>query len=153
MYLSNEIEAKKRAFAAAFLRSPMNPVEAARSIENRHAYVDYIVSNWQFDIEVQQYMNELRDERGAAANLPAGKEEFLGILYREVGAIRDPETRLKYYKLVADVSGYIDKPASVVNNNLAVDNRKVVLMPPPQSRDEWEQETIAQQARLINAAS
>lgn len=153
MYGPDEIEKVKRAFAAALLKTPMDPVRAAASVEPRSAYVNFILANWQFDPDVQEYMRQLREDKGAEAAIPS-KEEFAAQLYKDANECRDKSTKLDYMKLFAEVMGFKVKPAeTIINNNNTVDNRRVVMMPPPPSIDDWEAAAIESQAKLVNAAS
>lgn len=152
MYEPEEIESRKRAFAAALLQTPLDPVAAAQAVEPRSHFQQFIIAHWQYDADVQNYMRELRDSLGTEARIPS-KDEFAAALWSEAQQIRANDLKLDYYKLLAKVLGYEEKPSSgpVIQNNF--DNRRVILVPAPTPIDDWEKAATLQQEKLINAAN
>ena len=156
MFLPEEIEERKAAFAAALLRFPnaIDAGKAAASVESRPAHAHYMVTNWTIDPEVMGMVAKLRAGKGSAGYVPT-KEEFAAALWLEANGCEHKDTKLKFFELFAKTMSFIEKPPSTVvnNNNAIVDARKVMIMPAPMSIDEWEAAAVEQQAKLVNAAS
>jgi len=150
-YTADEATTKKKEFAAALMRDPLHPEKAALSIESRATHVSYILNNWQYDREVNGYMAEIREEKGAAATIPT-KEEFAATLFSEGNAARTSDVKLDYFKLFAEVMGYIDKGKGTVvnNNNNLIQQRNVIVLPAKRPAKEIEGELMEQQRQLIN---
>lgn len=150
-YPESEMEERREAFAFAYLRNPDNPSAAAREIEKHPGRAYWIFQNWAFDETVLALMGKTVAELGPKATIPT-KEEFASKLFRDANEIGDPEIRLDYMELFAKVMGYVEKPGTIVNNNVLTSNR-VLLMPSSASSEEWEAKLKAQQTRLIDAAA
>lgn len=150
-YTSEEIIAKKREFAAAFLQFPNDPSRAASMIEARVAHKSYIVLYWPHDAEVQVFMNEIMKSKGAVASVPEDKYQFARQIYLDALECKDKDTKLDYFKLFADVMGYIEKNkgTTINNNNNMIDNRSIMLMPDDMPLDEWEEMAMKQQQKML----
>ena len=154
MYAAEEIETKKREFAAAYLRNPLRPDIAAREVDSRSSFVTYILTNWQLDPEVQNYMNEVRQEAGPKATVPT-KEQFAAEIYRQAGEISNYDLKRDYFELFAKVMGYIERPAAVVNNNnLNVDQRSVIMLPARNPNvEDWTSRAQENHKQIVNASN
>lgn len=149
----NEEKTLKTAFAAAWLRWPNDAYMAAKSVEPHVGKAAWIAQNWTFDKIVLETMAELQRKGGSSVMLPT-HDEFSVKLYHEIDNVKDPETRLKYYKLFAESMGFIRKPDENRNGGgVNVFYNKVMVVPMAQTMDEWEQHAEKQQARLIEHAS
>jgi len=149
-YTPDEAKEKKREFAAALMRFNTDPVKAAREVESRVMHFNYILQNWQYDNEVNNYMKEIRDAGGLASTIPT-KEEFAATIYREGSDIRAADIKLDYFKLFAQVMGFIEKGGVNVNTtNNVITQRNVVVLPQQIPAKELEAELMEQQRNLIN---
>lgn len=147
MYTDEETQRLKSQFALALLKTPNDAYAAARTVEAHPGKASWIANNWQYDAEVLEVQSSAQLTLGPAAVLPS-QDEFAVILLKDAQAITDAETRLKYYKLFADVRGYITKEGSnVTNNNLTVN--KVMAYPMVGTVDAWEATAMRQQEQLL----
>lgn len=147
-----ETEAKlKKLFAAALLRNPHNPYEAAREIEptRSEGRAHWIVNNWCEDPEVIAAVGvRVADFGPARAGLPS-KEELALKIYQEAATVNDKSTRLTYYRAVADIMGYIEKGGTNVNiSNQIVNQPKVQRQPVFATREDWEAKAAMVEQRL-----
>lgn len=149
MYSAEELSRRKRAFAAAFLKTPLDPMAAALEADPRQNYAMVICNSWQFDAEVQAYMAEIADDEGAASGIPT-KDEVARKLYQEATSIKDKDTALKYYDLLTKVMGFVEKASTNVNVNNTIDNRKVIMLPATARIDAWEDAAIEQQREITS---
>ena len=151
MYEDNDdTKALKQQFALALLRTPNDAYGAARTVEPHPGKASWIVQNWSQAPDVLEYMSQAQITLGVQARLPS-QAEFAAILLTDAQAIEDKETKLKYYKLFADVQGYIAKEGgNVTNNNLIVN--KVMAYPMATSAEDWEAHAIRQQEGLLRQA-
>lgn len=142
----------KLAYAAALLRHPHNPYNAAYEIEPTQTTgrANWIVHNWTNDPEVIAAMGERVADMGSAlAGLPT-KEELALAIYREANEVKDKSTKLAYFRAVADVMGYIPKGGGTnvnVNNNI-LNMPKVQRVPIFATRDDWEAKAKMVEERL-----
>lgn len=144
---------QKRQFAAALLKTPNDAFKAAITVfgdDTSTALSIYL--RWSQDPEVIGYMRELEEEMGELHFLPT-KAQLARMAY-EIGqdSKLHVEDRLKALRLYADVRGFIEKQAPVINNNL-ITNNKVMLVKDHGSNEAWEQAAMSQQHRLIEHAS
>lgn len=141
----------KLAFAAALLRNPHNPYDAAREIEptQTEGRAHWIVENWLDDPVVIAGMGDRVAEYGAArAGLPS-KEELALRVYREADKVKEASTKLSYFRLVADVMGYVEKGGSNINVNTNILNQPKVQRVPVFATDEdWERKAKMVEDRL-----
>lgn len=149
-YTPAEATAKKRAFAAALMLDPMHRDRAAMAVETRSTHVSYILSQWQFDNEVNAFMEAMYAEKGAKSKIPT-KDEFAASLIIEANECRDKETKLDFLKLFASVMGYVEKPAAVsvtTNNTLNNVKNNVIILPAPAEGITLEAELMEYQRKL-----
>jgi hypothetical protein len=150
-YTDDEAKAKKEAFAKALMINPHHPDRAAMSIESRASHVSYILTHWQYDPEVYAHMEALLKVEGQKAKIPT-KEEFAASLISEANECRDKETKLDYFKLFANVMGYVEKPGAVTNINNTVNNVKSNVLVLPERKPAAEIEgRVMEQQRLLTS--
>jgi hypothetical protein len=153
MYDAETATRLKLVFAAALLRHPHNPYEAAREVEPvETGRANWIVNNWLNDPEVIKAMGErVADVGSAIAGLPT-KEELALAIYREAGEVKDKSTKLAYFRAVGDIMGYIPRgggPTVNVNNNNNIMNQPKIQRVPVFATDEdWERKAKMVEERL-----
>lgn len=145
-------EDAKRAFAGAWLRNPTKPYDAAVSILGFTQWAHIASTQWIVDPIVLGEKERLLDEFGAKAFLPT-KEEMAHTLLAEAANYRDAEDKARFYKLAADIMGYVEKPAVNVGNTTHVQVVGVLKVKDHGEIDEWSRGTVAQQTKLINGAT
>lgn len=145
-----ELQAKKREFAAALVRDPWHRDAAARFVEQRDTHIAFILNNWQFDSDVNRYMREIHDEQKTEALVPT-KDEFAAQVWRDALQCPHKDMKLDYYKLFASVMGFVEKPGGNAGPVTNIANQNVLVLPPTQSADNIEARLIEQQRNLINA--
>lgn len=152
MYPDNDdTKAMKQAFALALLRTPNDAYGAARTVETHPGKASWIVQHWSQAPDILEYMRVAQESLGPRSRIPT-QDEFSVMLLTDAAGIEDKETRLKYYKLFADVQGYISKEGSTTNNlNLTVN--KVMAYPMVSSVEDWEEIAVKQQATLLEKAT
>lgn len=143
----------KRAFAEAWLRNPTKPYDAAVSILGFTQWAHIAATQWIIDPIVQGEKERLLDEFGAKHFLPT-KEEMAQVLLAEAAGARNAEDKARFFKLAADIMGYIERPAVNVNsNNTNVTTVKVLKVKDHGDIEEWSRGAVAQQTKLINGAT
>jgi len=145
----DESEQKKK-FAIAVLHNPSDPFQCAKEIFGEDpGKCLQVFQLWQEDIEVRQYQADYLREHGADATLPT-KETLAREIYDVAhdGKV-DVDTRLKFYKLYGDILGFINKPGSTVTHNTQINN-KVMVIKDHGTDENWEQNLIKQQQRLVS---
>lgn len=135
----------KRSFAAAMLRTPHDPFAAAKTITPEYGKSMFIAHHWRFDRLVLDTMADIQAKFGADASLPSHAEYAL-LIYNDLQSVSDHETKLKYYKLLGEVQGYIRKADDAPR--VLVNNYKVMAYPMASNADEWEKNAVAQQHKL-----
>lgn len=113
----------------------------------------YIERNWPEDPEVQQYIQDIRDELGDEHFL-ASKAETARKVW-ELATTSEgmsPDDRLRAYRLYADIRGYIDKGPAGMNLNILTTD-KVMVVKDHGADDVWEHKLLEQQTKLIDAAN
>jgi hypothetical protein len=150
--VENEDEQKRR-FAAEMLRHPDQLFKFAMEITGRNpGKAMWIVDHWPHDPLVQQYRSEAIEEFGELHFLP-GKAELARKIWEIVeSSAHLIEDRLRAMRLYADVRGYIESPATVINNNNMVSN-KVMFVTEFENAGAWENRVASQQAKLIEDAA
>lgn len=143
-----QYENRKKDFALAWLRNQSEPLVAAREIVGQNSVLALsILQNWTCDPVVLQYRKELLEEYGEESFLPS-KADMVKKLLKEIESNHDPDIRLKYYKLCADIQGFLQKDS--ININTTVGNQtNVMLVPTSRSDDDWEKALAAQQSQLL----
>lgn len=153
MWNESELPAIKEALAKSILRNPGDVWKAAQEVDPRPIAVQHLVQVMVMDAEVQSHIYRMRREGTANTSIIPTKEELAAKIMIETNAVRDPETKLKYYKLVADMMNYIDKPAQANVNISNVAKQTVMVVPMAQTLDEWEMSAVRQQARLVDVSA
>jgi len=151
MYNTPEL---KREFALAYLRNPSDSFGAALVVcPHDPGKALEIASTWPRDPEVIAHQREAEEELGEMHFLP-GKADLARQVW-EIGTNKQIDTadRLKAMKLYADLRGYIEAPSTIINNNNAVSNNKVMVIENYGSDDDWEERVRQQQAKLVEDAS
>lgn len=146
----NEKE-KKRAFAVALTKNPANAFLAALAVEPDTGKALFISQAWVGDPEVLAYQAEVVEEFGDDLDLPNKTELLRKIIARADNCPLDEEAH-KYYKLYADIRGYIEKPQNNVNNNIVSVN-KVMIVKDHGTNEDWRKKAAEQQRALINAST
>lgn len=155
--MSDELE-QKRKFAKLFLERGMSPNQAfpiALGIfgEGETAKAMHAAMNWQFDAEVLQFIEELK-EAGDDLDLLPSKADLARDIWAKlqgVNTMLDPEGYAKLAKLYAEVRGFIEKPQTNQNVQVVV-APKVIEVPAYSSAEDWESASAKQQTELLNVA-
>lgn len=105
-----------------------------------------------FDPLVNDTIDELLAKFGYEHFLP-GKHELASKILDVAEAAREPDEKTKALKLYADVMGFVEKPGTVVNNNLTQNVNRVMVLRDNGSADEWERRLIEQQKGLASVST
>lgn len=144
----------KKAFALAWLKEPSaDPFKAATSIVGSGDPGRLLVmsNNWVVDPIVLDEKAALLAKHGPRFFIPS-KEELAREVYELAKASRVTEDRLKAYRLFGDIMGYIEKPTTNIQTNVAVVNRVMVVNEQGSDAD-WEKKLMQQQDKLAHAAT
>jgi hypothetical protein len=111
------------------------------------------IEEYPFDrvvIEERARLEAAEPEHG----LPTKAQQARDIYNLAQGAASIDE-KLKAHKLYAEIMGHVVKPGEGNGGgNTYIDNRSVILLPRRETNlDEWEAQTITQQAQLVSNAS
>ena len=141
------VDALKRAFAAALLRHPTNHVAAAQQVVPFDmGLCVQIAQLWPFDDVVQEETQKLTKEKGQSAFLP-GKADLKRKVWDEIQTCNDHEHRFKLMEFYGKMIGAIERPApTLVNNGQMVLGAMVVKE--MGTNADWENTGVAQQAAL-----
>lgn len=149
--VSNDLQSyedRKRDFAYTWLMYPDEPEIAAREVAGDNVTALLAIrSKWVSDPVVLQHRKELIAIHGEEHFLPT-KADIARKLLDEIDAAVDPEVKLKFYKLYADIRGYTQKDTVNINNNVITQN-KVMLVPTAQNDEDWETKLANQQSQLM----
>lgn len=138
----------KKLFAAALLRNPDNPFEAAREVEPHFGKAHVIATTWTEDDTVVQERSRLVAALGPISQVPT-KEQFAAEIYKKAGTAKPGSEQLSYYQFFAKVMGYIEAPGRGDGVNLQIINQqKTMIVPVAASDDEWEKRAKAHQEVL-----
>lgn len=142
----------KSAFAAALLRTPHDAFAAACSVFGTDTARALTVANsWVYDTDVLQFQADMIKEFGEDAFLPS-KLTLARRIYDLGNDVRaELRDRLAAFKLYAELRNFIEKPA-VVQNNVTVNQNRVMVVRDHGTNDEWAVKVRSQQARLIEHA-
>lgn len=140
----------KKAFAAALLYHPNEPFKAgAKVFPGNHTRALTAAQVWVGDPEVLQFQVDLLEEFGEDNFLP--NKVMLARRIFELGENERasiPE-RLAAFRLYADVRGFIEKAALIQNNNVTLNQNRVMVVKDHGTDDDWEVKVAAQQSKLI----
>ena len=141
-----ELQQFKLLLAEQFLRHPNDPTFAVMQVTNDN--IAEIVQQYQFDPEVITFKEALLKEYGPEHFLPSKTELVHTLMSEARKCILDKDAAVKYYKLISDIMGFVEKKNTQVNLQI---NNKVMAIPNANiSVDEWEQKAIEQQTALSN---
>ena len=105
-----------------------------------------------FDPLVNEEIDELLAKFGYEHFLP-GKHELASRILDVADAATDADDKTKALKLYADVMGFVEKPGTVVNNNLTNTVNRVMVLRDHGTADEWEARLVEQQKRLAHVSA
>lgn len=137
---------------ATFLFQGFTPFVAAYKIWPQDAgFALKISEQWRDDAYVQQCVATLKDIADAA-NKPPEKEALIKDIHSSIPRMRD-EDKLKAYRLIAEMSGFIEKAAPPqVNIDQRTQVNRVMIMPDHGTDEEWEAKLAEQQDKLMHHA-
>lgn len=136
-YSPDELATIKRELASALMRYPMDPAKAVMEVEPRVTHHS-VLFRMQYDPEVNAYMSELRrSDLGVKSLLPT-KEEFAATIYREGMSARTADVKLDYFKLLAQVMGFVETGKGSGNGNVAIAQQNVIVLPAKQDGKDFE---------------
>ena len=147
-----ETDKLKKAFAAAFLRNPMDAYAAARTVETHIGKASWIAANWIMDAEVLAFMTEMQSTAGVTSMLPT-KEEFALQVLTASHDVADKADKLKYLDLFAKVMGFVEKPGNGGVHVGTMNVNKVMTRIAFESPEAFERAAMARQARLVEHAA
>lgn len=152
----DEEKALKEQFAAALLRNPNNAFRAAQDVfpgDGNLTKALVVMRDWPGDSFVIECCSNLVKTYGARKFLPT-REDFARLILGEVEGCKDGELKLKMLRLFGDVMGYIEKPATTVNNNNNCQfGNRVMIVKDHGTNDDWEKRLAQQQAALTTDAT
>lgn len=127
-----------------------DPFKAALTvIPNNTGKALRISTEWPVRKDVLELRSEILANEGSSAFLPS-KDELARTVYLESQGARVFEDKLKGYRLVAEICGYIEKPTTQINNNNFTDNRSVMIVKDHGEDDSWERKLASNQKRLTD---
>lgn len=144
-------EEQKRAFAAALLRTPDDPVKAAFASIPSTGLAIQAAKLWLTDPIVVAEKIRLIETNGLKSFLATKEEQAKDIYQMATDTRIDEEVRLKAHRLYAEILGHIEKP-QLLPPSLTV-NTGVMLVRDHGTNEEWEQKAILQQKTLIAHAT
>ncbi len=144
-----ETDANKALFAEELLRNPTNAYKAAKVVFPRDTAIALFVSNnWVVDEYVLAKQKEFIKEGGEAKYLPT-KSQVARQIHNVSAEVNDADLELKALRLYCDVRGYIEKPGTVVNNQIT----SVMLVKDHGTDEDWEKRMLEQQKTLIESSA
>lgn len=144
---------QKREFALRYLEYRRDASKAAsRLFPYDIAARSAAVIDLPYDPLVNETIDELITKFGHEHFLP-GKHELAAKIFDVAESARETDDKVKALKLYADVMGYVEKPGTVVNNNLSQTVNKVMVLREHGSEEEWEARLVEQQRRLSHAST
>lgn len=143
----------KREFALRYLEYRRDAVKAAsRLFPYDIAARSAATIDLPYDPVVNEEVERLLAEYGHEHFLP-GKHELAAKIYDVAEAASDTDDKVKALKLYADVMGFVEKPGTVVNNNLSQTVNKVMVLRDHGNEETWEARLIEQQRRLAHVSA
>jgi len=147
--LTVNLDDQKRAFAAAWLRKPDKPFEAASSVISDTGLALQAATTWVNDHFVKQCQIELIEQFGVEKFIPNDVDQLNDIWTIASNTKVDNEVRLKAHELYAKIrQGYFHKPLAI-GSQTNILNQGVMVVNNHGTDEEWEQSCIAQQQELI----
>jgi len=146
----NELTNAKKAFALAMMDRPEKAFDVAFALFPSNTDTGLALkaaSEWPKDPEVIAFQRQAIADPQAAGVLLDREQAAREILERARNC-RDDETYGKLMRLYADVRGFIKQGEANTTNN-TVNVTKVIMMPAPQSKEDWSRNATAQQRNLV----
>jgi hypothetical protein len=144
----------KRRFAQYCYERPDTPLERMQAAKLLFPRQDQVflalqcAQDWINDPIVIEELTRLRSS-GADENLPSKAD----IARRYINLADDKsisvEQRIKALDRYSELMGMKPVPGALGTGAITVDNRRVFVLPQPQTLDAWESETVGQQSKLI----
>lgn len=107
-----------------------------------------VAQNWPNDPVVIAELDRLGNS-GADANLPSKADVARRYMKIADDKAQTIDQRLKALDKYAELMGMKPAPGAGGFGGVSIDNRRVFVLPAAQAIDEWEGETVEQQAKLI----
>lgn len=145
----------KRRFAGYLYSRPDTPVErmhAAKLLFPRQDQVFLalqVATDWPDDPVVIAELDRLKSS-GADVGLPTKADIARRLMNIADDKTLTPDVRLKALDRYAELMAMKPAPGAIGGAGISIDNRRVFVLPAPQSMTDWEKETIGQQAKLID---
>lgn len=147
---SFDTDENKALFAEALLRTPNSAFKAAKTVFIKHsdnAYALYASIYWPTDDFVVAKQKEFLKEGGEAKYLPT-KSQVSRQIHNVSEKVNDADLELKALRLFCDVRGFIEKPGTVINNQIS----SVMLVKDHGTDEDWEEKIVLQQQKLIESS-
>lgn len=151
----DEEQRLKLAFANALLKHPQDlegRFAAALSVTSDTGKALVMANKWLDDpFVVAEQTRLLKGADEGDLNFIGTKADFARELLTEARAQWDGETKIKFFKLYAEVRGFIAKPDT--NVNVQVNNNRVMVVKDMGTDDDWERKAQQQQRNLIDVSA
>lgn len=109
------------------------------------------IGEWVHDPLVAKLVSEFQEETQETSEYPVPTKTELVHTIMVQSAEFDPEAKIKGWRLMAEMLGYIEKPSTNITNvQQSID--RVMEVQVFGSNADWERQCEAQQAKLIEAA-
>jgi hypothetical protein len=150
----DDLELKKK-FAYDLLKDPGDPFKVAFAcIDNPNDPKSVgkalrMSQLWVRDPLVIAEKERLLTENGAKHFLPS-KEEYSREVLDVARSAKDFDSKHKFYKLYAESQGFVEKPTTNITTNLQNIQNRVMVIREKGNDNDWEQNLLAQQDKLIN---
>jgi hypothetical protein len=144
----------KRAFAAALLKNEPDAegrFKAALTVTPDTGQALYMANRWPSDPVVIDEIAALTKDGDDDLSFIGTKAEFAREVLTAGRASYDGDTKHKFFKLYAEMRGFISKPDT--NVNVQVNQNRVMIVKDMGTDAEWEAKAATQQRALINAAT
>jgi hypothetical protein len=139
----------KRAFAAALLRTPNDPMAAAVAVfgsDNAGTGKRLYAAAWLVQSPEIIALQQSLLSNGGVKKFLNSKEDLARRVWEWTEKGYSIEDRIKAAKLYAEIMDFLPKPGTAINVTANV--RAVMEVPTSASSEQWERELAAQQERL-----
>ena len=147
-----DVLALKKQFAAALYAEPGNPFKAALSVfPNDTGSACQYAFEWNNDPEVLEEIQKLKETVDDSEVLPNKIETANAAWSLANNEYLKGADRVNALRLFAEIAGHM--PEKMVNKNIKITDEtpnKVMLVKDHGENEEWEQQLLNQQARLVN---
>ena len=144
-----ETDENKALFAEALLREPNDAFKAAKKIfPTNIPNALWICQRWPQDEFVVAKQREFILDGGEEKYLPS-KSQVARQVHNVSMETKDLELVLKSLGLYCNIRGFIEKPGTVINNNIA---NNVMVVKDHGTDEEWESKVIQQQKQLVESS-